>query len=560
MAYKGKRGKKGTFKKSDEGKAPIKDGAESGTFGDTTGRNDISWYTRYPQLVAAAGTFPYPYRPGMDINLYEASTKTYSMEIPGVMSLQWLPSIGISKEATDPASVLGKEMYARVRNAYSGRLYADAPDYVMYILALDGIFSYIAWLKRLYRILAVWSPENRLVPDRILKGMGLCDEDIVKLRAEKVQLWQYINELVLQSRKWTCPSGIDYINRHYWMNDNVYTDDATINSQFYMFNMQGVYSYGVVDYEDPEAENPVPIMGMVMKYMPWYRILGEDISTKEPNVLSADWLYRYGIDLINALNEWDDSYTINGYLSRAYEGQALFIVEEEPLMSEFVPKFEPEVLMQIENSTTIPYGYGHVDLKGMNVGQDVRTNAILCSNTLTFSGVAPNTFGENMLTVGKPRPFISCRAANPGPLENVIATRLKSFARSVSRKGSDSAGYTFTVVVDSATEIALSWQMVSDNVNMATASTIIGNAVPTFVSYYDPDPTATKALMKIMDMSNFDWHPMILVAHVASSAAVQPDGLHIFGDVHNITTITMDQLDELHKICLFSEFNSFSMS
>lgn len=33
------------------------------------GDNDLSWYSKYPQLLVAGASFPYPYRPGMDVKL-----------------------------------------------------------------------------------------------------------------------------------------------------------------------------------------------------------------------------------------------------------------------------------------------------------------------------------------------------------------------------------------------------------------------------------------------------------------------------------------------------------
>lgn len=317
------------------------------------GENDISWYTRYPNLVVASASLPYPYRPGMDVEI--ATTRSLgggswvnkvTQTIPGVMALEWIPSAGKSENAMDPASLLGMEIYAKVRQSYSGTLRADAPDYVIYVMALDSVFSYIAWLKRLYRVLNAWTPENYAMPAALLHGMGLQDDDIAALRANRMQLWEYINMLVLESRKFTCPGTLDIINRHYWMSDNVYVDDPSLNSQMYMFNLAGAYEYSLATYGDQTT----PTGGLTLKLMPWVR----SSTSANPNgvgpTLSVELLYEYGHSMLTALAEWDDSYTINGYLKRAYEGTPLFAVEELPINAVLDPVYSTEVLTQIENS------------------------------------------------------------------------------------------------------------------------------------------------------------------------------------------------------------------
>lgn len=209
-------------------------------------RNDVSWYAKYPDLLQAAGSFPYPYRPGMSIPMGTPSYNTNiqrSFHIPGVLALDWIPSIGVSNEATSPSSVAAKEIYAKVRSKYSGALDADAPDFMVYLMALDSVFAYIAWCKRIYRTLNAWTPNNYVLPDTLLSAYGLTVQDIQSLREQRVLLWQIINELVLQSRKFTCPALMDVFNRHYWLSDNVYTDANSINAQLYVFNLGGVYQF-----------------------------------------------------------------------------------------------------------------------------------------------------------------------------------------------------------------------------------------------------------------------------------------------------------------------------
>lgn len=521
---------------------------------ESAGRNDVSWYTRYPNLTIAAGSFPYPYRPGMSINLGQAvtatatagTTATYDakMTIPGVLVLDWMPSIGKSNTATDPASVMAKEIYAKVRQKYSGSLEADAPDFVMYLMALDSIFSYIAWLKRLYRVMNAWTPENYVLPDVLISSMGFTQSEIVNLRANRVRLWQCINELVLQSRKFMCPATMDIFNRHYWMSDNVYTDTDTINSQFYLFNLKAVYMY-----EAQAMPNGDLAGGLQMMPLPTAQNLKMGKNT-------VDTLYQFGLNLIEALVAWDDAYTINGYLMRAYEGAPTFIVDELPAEQPFTPVYVPEVLSQIENSRAIPFGDSILDEDSMaawdmfNVSQDVLTNAVISNPRQSYAGTMTSQMGNPWLI----NPMLSVRSMTPTVADSVIASRLQA-AMKVSTPG---AVPTFDIIA--ATEIPISWRLVnsvatsaanlwSGVIRQALCAAVIGGTEKLTVSHF----------MDTFAMEQFDWHPFVIITRPTVSGTNVSSALTaIIGDTHNLTTIGIEDLRNLHKICMYSELNSFS--
>lgn len=126
--------------------------------------NDIAWYSKNPELLIAAAQVPYPFKPGMMVPggtfTDQAGTYTYNADtwLPGVCTVQFDYSVGYSNDTMSPASIAAREMFARIRSKFSGRLVADAPDIFMYCLALDQVHAYIAWLKRLYRLLRTYSP------------------------------------------------------------------------------------------------------------------------------------------------------------------------------------------------------------------------------------------------------------------------------------------------------------------------------------------------------------------------------------------------------------------
>lgn len=522
--------------------------------------NDISWYSRNPSLLAAAANFPFPNRPGMQLNIIDTN-KPEPYTIPGIMVLDWMPWIGDSATATDPASIMAKEIYAKVRSVFSGSLDADPPDYVVYLMALDSIFSYIAYLKRIYRILNAYTPDNYVLPDVVLGSMGFTDAEIQTLRLNKSQLWQAINELVLTSRKFTCPAQMDIFNRHYWMSDNVYTDAPTVNSQFYMFNLARVFIYQntlIPGTTSDYASGLAPIR------MPTF-ITG---ATRD---CSVQGLFNFGLRLINALVAWDDAYTINGYLKKAYEGVPNFIVDELPADQPFNPVYEPEVLLQIENSRTVRLGnklvnYTEGNLSGLYVAQNPLSNAIVTSATVT---VTDKTDTDMLFsrTTADPRPRINIREFTPDAKACTIATRLQAYCDITANSSTET-----TMTIHAATEIPFCWRLCN---GVAAASATSGNVVPGVYNVvhqlFVPNLVAGGlTVQQIADvysyistlgkLETFDWHPFVTAFwnNGLAGAPYQQAGMTLYGDLGNIAIISKEDLLNLHKVCVLSEINAFA--
>lgn len=491
---------------------------------DRRGDNDVSWYTRYPQLSVAAASFPYPYRPGMEAVIADGlDGKQFSLKIPGVMALSWMPSLGKSSAGTDPASVVAKELYARIRKAYSGSLEADGPDILMYVGALDSLFAYIAYLKRIYRILTAWSPDNYILPDVLLKAIGVTNPD--DLRANRVLMYQHINELILQSRKFTCPAVMDLFNRHYWMSDNVYTDAQSINSQLYVFTPAALFQFAELNM--PGTEDAASGLKMV--------------AVPKGNSTEAQ-LYQFGLSLVDALVQWDTSYTINGYLSRAFEGVPTFTVDDLPIDQPFSPVYSEEVLTQIENSMVLPKGLNLSDLSGMNVTQDVNTNTIQANPHLFFNA---NDFAYTAAQWNKGfwkiNPTLSIRSDAPTVADNIIASRLKTHISAIELNTGNTQ---VTAYLQAGTEIALGWKVFLN-----------GTSALDTQDYFTIDYREANTGF-FTDVTAFDWHP--LGWEIINVSTLQH--VYCIGDIHNLTVIHAENLENLHRICVYSELSAFSIA
>lgn len=466
--------------------------------------NDISWYAKYPDLLAAAGNLAFPYRAGMHIPLggYTPSTagatavKAAYINLPGVMTLSWMPSIGNATTITDPVNIAAKEIYAKVRASFSGNLEADPQDFMMYLIAMDSLFSYIGALKRIYRTLDAYSPNNMTLPMTLLYGMGFDEVGVQSLIDNKPQFLSYINQLVYQTRKFNMPSVMDIFTRHYWMNDNVYTDAESINSQLYVFRMDKYWIYTdeamVVDSSGSYVTPATYASGCVLGTSPWVTISG---AAMHPKVL-----YTVGLSMVQALAESDLGYTISGYLGRAYEGANMFVVE--PLNGDEVltPVYAPEVLSQIENSRGILSANGSIasfGLKKNYITQNVNNNTVYFETVTTTA----NTIYDSSLVTWVPllqrSYFLSLRTETPTAADVVIATRLMAGAEVVTQGGN--------VTLITGTEIPLIWMIYRTVVDDNGVIHYVVDKIPSAQSF-GAQNTGDRAMDLLIE--NFDWHPI----------------------------------------------------
>lgn len=523
---------------------------------DRPRNNDLSWYSRNPSLLVAAASFPYPYRPGMSV---PSNTSGNPFTIPGVLAIDWVPYVGNSTKTSDPISIAGQEMYTSVRKAFSGELDADAPDFIMYIMALDSIFSYIGWLKRIYRAISTYSPENFSIPNALLYACKITDAAAIQeLRQNKVKFWQNINELILASRKFRCPAVMDLFNRHYWLSDNVYADSPTLMAQLYAFNLVGVYKMSQVTISGDTAGNKAAGLTYVACPTPsGGKILDQLIAT--------------GQSLISALDTWSSGYTISGYLQRAYEGTPNFAVAELEQNELITTSYSQEVLSQIENTRTI--NMPGIDLTSevlkWTVAQAVVTNTIVSPNSLSApisQDAQPqqfaywwNQFGP---TGGKlSHGYLNIHADQPAAGDSVIASRLhaitdvKFTATTQPSGGSIGKWGSVAVTIHAATEIPIGLR--SCNIDYA------GNPInlPVYQQLvFGADYTLTSADVTAFEsfcmLSQSDWHPFIYVYTKKLSGGMREQ---LFGDVYNLATPSVADFENLHRVCIYSELNAFAI-
>lgn len=527
------------------------------------GENDFSWYNKYPSLIAGSASIPFPYKPGMMITapmtvsgIGGVNDRPIHTIIPGVIAIEWVPFVGKATEMSDPINVISQQLYAQVRNSFSGTLQAEGSDFIIYMLSLDSIFSYIGALKRIYRLINRYNPLNYDIPDTLLHAIGINRTVATKLREEKTKLWTYINELVHLANQFVCPAVMDYFNRHYWMNDNVYTDAPSVSSQLFCFVQKAFFKFTAFD----AAESENITYGCDLVLAPWF----STVSVYATNIgTDVELLRLYGLDLINALAQWDTAFQISGYLMRAFQNVKPFAVVEEPLFSEFTPIYSEEVLSQIENASGFPFvaNTDKISLSGMRVQQSTNYPGLSCPANVVWSTTATSVNNCVPMQMGSYGPtFVNIhKDDNPSAEKVVIATRLKSRYSTDALHLDDfpmefpSGGANLTLTVTAASEAVLSMflfkaapSLSSEQAKADGSKTLISNFIVT-----------GKWIEWILDIPQFDWAPMSFAYKYIASGDSSYWNCIPFGDVDNLTEISTDQYVQINKMCLYSEFNAF---
>lgn len=513
-----------------------------GTQADKMGSlNDRSWYMHYPILSDGAGRIQFVSRPGMKL---EATASTsYSITdyvVPGVMCLKWGPAVGFSQDESSAVSQAARSIWVKVRQAFSSELKVDPPDFVPYIMGLDSIYSYIAWLKRVYCLADWYSANNRAVPNALLMAMGFTGPQIDHIRSHKADFNLAINSLIKRVAKFTMPFNIDILKRHYWLNMHVFSDAPTINSQLYLFDQEYYFKYS--DQVPTSNDASVKATGCTPVFK---NLTGNDVIVT---------MFDFGTALIDAIASSDDALTMDGYLRRAYGDTSAFVVEELPLVTDFDIKYEPEVLTQIENSQTVAAMMPNEISSAIyapSIQQNTATNAIVSQPAyqgltadISFSG-----FSEGMETVMNV-PFTSRNDA-PGVDEVLEISRLKATV-----SGDPAVGTAGGYGIICGTELPITWLLYI--YNAATDSVEIQPYWTKFIDYSTSKLTAVtdkasasvEANVTIKRAGAFDWRPLVeYITTNDGTSSIILGALQFSGDIHNITMAYPRELMKMHDIC-----------
>lgn len=361
----------------------------------TSASNDIRWYASSPELLRAAASIPFNEVVGN--TLYTSSISPSN--VPGVMSLQWVPFMG---GEFSPITQAANDIYSFTVHANSRNTSYAAADEMMMIMAGAQVFSCIAAGIRAFGTMKRYSQIDRYTPQALVESMGF---DFNDLKSNLANMWFDLNQIIAKTGQIWIPNVLPVIERQYWMNSQIFKDGSSPKAQYYMY-VQAVY------YQLDETNS---VQGTMLQPKVW---VGPDGKAKHT---WAEYI-KFVNELMDAIVASEDRGIIFGDILKAYGPGALYTLA--PITPEYLvePVYDREVLSQIENATVWDItglesdsnkqeAYNSIQPVKQNVDKQTIVHALFKPTSFgnsgckrVFSSVAPNRVVLNFHQLESPTP------------------------------------------------------------------------------------------------------------------------------------------------------------
>lgn len=295
---------------------------------ETKASNDVRWYAHNPELLRSAASLPFSSVTGTSLPWTDTGATAPTLpSVPGVMSLQWIPSIGgIFLDAINQAK---DSIYSFTVHANSRNTSYTAEDEMLVILAGANLFATLAAGIRAYGVMKTFDQQNKYLPEALVRAMGFSYSD---LKQNLNNMWFDLNEMIARSSQIWIPNDLPFIERWFWMNTNIYMDGDSVKSQYYLFTPLQVLNYNEIDSDQ----------GGFLEYVPFANT-------------STGLTWEAYLEIVNAqfqaLLESEDRGVIFGDILKAYGTEHIYALSPISVEYTIAPVYDREVLTQIENAT-----------------------------------------------------------------------------------------------------------------------------------------------------------------------------------------------------------------
>lgn len=553
--------------------------------------NDVAWYAHSAALLRDSASIPFANPVGTRLRMGGPSTvdgqNPYT--VPGILALEWSPTIGVSSTQLDGASIAANEQFSFIRASLSGDPTFEAPDLMMYELAVDSNCIWFSKLVRLYGTLNLNPVDNRYQPRALVEAQGFDYDSLVGRLAD---LRYAINHYAFQLGRVCVPADISYITRHAWMENSVYLDSNTSKAQMYLYKSIGCYTYREKDEGKPGY----------LKYQTYQQLAkgAEYTAEDEGQLMNIDDILAINNALFMPIMMCEDFDNIAGVIKRAYGMDRLIkfgTVDENYIVA---PVFNQEVLMQIENSTAVGYplvGSGITDQSDeytWDITQNVNIESsaagsieqhpwvFMATSTIPsdkWNGKLPNVrdwYASVPLTsvaLSMTRQIVNMHVDNPSPEHTMVATRLKSVINSwkgitwlneTTGNGSAYIAEIYTCGSEIVHAYCIYTLQYSQGTSMQSTVSLSRVKFNSWITNSTDMPSATTidgtGLYILTMLTAFDWHPLLYITNTAPykfpTNSEQAQFYGAFGDINNITVIDKITMERINDVALYSMFMS----
>lgn len=492
-----------------------------------TADNDISWYTKNPELLKAGASLNYSLTTGSRLMWKGSSTSTSTYySIPGVMVLETVPTIGGHSDAAVNAAK--DSIYSYVVHANSRNTSYNATDLMMIILAGSQLFAAMAAGIRVYGLMRTYDQRNAYLPKALVEACGFSFED---LKSNLSRMWFDINEMIARSQQIWIPDSLPLTKRWYWLNSNVYQDSASIRGQYYVLNQ---YSY--LMYNETLTSQGGGLS--------WIGKNGQPSSSTNSKITFApnagvtwDQYMTMMNGLFSSLLNSEDRGVMMGDMLKAYGAEHIYAIAPISVDYQITPVYDREVLTQIENATVYDTLYSQIEQLQTTLQLYTNWGNVPAGSTFTFNLPSQSMLNFHQLDL-------------PTPEQNMIATRLK-IAGGYAQV--DSSGHGSLIPDTMGSEYVVSIYYC----NMGPDSSVVWRDYNTYIT-----AGSTPSFIQLWAITTFDWCPWLYIASTVSYTNTTdlrtvdlPEVSNAYGDYDYCTILDKDTLRKMHTTAVYSEFD-----
>lgn len=560
--------------------------------------NDPAWYANDPSLLRDAASIPFSWATGTKVGLFKSESITTIDEtptldkdkvvrigeelvVPGVMAIHLSPWFGYSENQTDPLNIAATSLYSFVRHANSGSANYDAPDLMLYVMAMSQAYSYINFMIRVYGTAMLYVQRNRYIPSALLTAMGV---DYQNVQENLAQFRFNINVLINKLSSMAVPADFSLFNRQAFLYQNIYTEGTSIKDQMYMYVPDSFWMYNVTKGQ-PGSLIAVPFDTTSLYANPDHTLLTvEDLNSygqllldsillsEDLNIMSGDILKAYGSDRIMKLTSLQPDYVVMPFFDIAVLEQ----MKNATLMG-------PVSSLVTTNKITLPNG---VSLPGFisQITQNVTTNAITSQPVLGIyagkSTTSSTILRDAQMRMTLRNGLITTMTAEVTPELIMESTRLISLVQGPVRlSGSMSINGNDSLKLNCGTEVATCAKVYTYDISDSGEATLSITAYMQEV-YLDsqvnsaitnptePDYTEAQPIVKVDELwrlATFNFAPIYELCNVSAKSGsgnyvVTSNSGGIFTDYGNYAVVTDGTLRRIHETALLSQLHVNSIA
>lgn len=292
--------------------------------------NDISWY--YPdesiKRLSTAVNFnningnPIGYADGVNLKNSQYNGMLCN-KMPGIMRIDHIPVPGVSTGPTSSINQVAYTLYKKIRQEVSlSTLHFEAPDLMNYLYAVSSVYSWLGYLRRLYRTVLKYNPLNNYTPESLVKVMGVNPSEFTYLGNN---LHLYIDYITRRISKLYLPGNINWVKKMVEEYTHIFVDEDIAKAQYIVVVPHHLWKF---EYDSSVGKG---------------RVVTMYIQTNQPGSMTFENLREITENLLNPIFADEDFGTISGYLSRTFGGnENAYNIEswdDSPIQFEYSKEF-----------------------------------------------------------------------------------------------------------------------------------------------------------------------------------------------------------------------------